>query len=446
MSKRRTAQATDADADIVWAPYKPAEDAPSPILGLAVGIMIVTFEKWVHRRVESVQFVGQARLRRRVSVDFRLPRSTFPSTTRPQLHLVPLTFLKKAPLTSFDLCDESGKVLPLLTRRENAWVSWSLLVSMAEFVLRRRPSQDLIAILRRIASADEEEALQAIDELESSGSVGKRLVGEPLFWEFVNNFARYFLLLVAVTPERGARKIVKFSYDEPFPWGPWQAERRIGDQLSWTNTEFVFELPAVGYCGSFHLEVECPSGLEIADAEIRAQSSEGQDYVHTAIGPTPVAHLYLTDVPSGSLALARVRMRPEVRGFVRSALLITLGTASLSALGSLFPVQLQAIQIAGSGGSLLLAVPGIIAGFIARPGEHQFVSRVLVWLRGAVVVTGLCSYSAAILLATNLSEGVFSWAWATLGAFAWGTSVVVTGAFLQVLSRYPQLRLRNRRS
>lgn len=197
---------------------------------------------------------------------------------------------------------------------------------------------------------------------------------------------------------------------------------------------------------SFHFEVECPPGLEISTAEIWAQSTEGQDYTETRNGPTPVVHLYLSDIPSGSWALATIRIQPERRGLLRSALLITLGTAILLATGSLFPKQLQAVQSAGSGGSLLLAVPGIIAAFIARPGEHQFVSRILLWLRGAVVISGVCSYAAALALATDLHPSAMSWAWAFLGLIAWVAALAVAGGFLQVLSRYSQFRDRNRRS
>lgn len=371
-----------SDDDIVWAPYISVESEPNRSLGLAAGLLVVSFERWVHRRVESVQFMGQSRIRRHVSVDFRLPRVAFDGEDPPvgAMHLVPLTFLQKVPLTSFDLRDESGRALPLLTRHENGWVSWSILVAAAELLLDRRPSDEVIEVLRSVATSKPEEALAAVESLHEVDD-GQVLSRSDFFRDLANDFARYFLLLVPVTPDPGARRILKFSYDEPFPWDSIrQARRGIADRMNWRDTQFIFELPAVGYGGSFHFELESPTGLEISRTEIRAQSLDGIDYTEVTIGPTTAGHVYLSGVPLGSFGLATVWLRPERRGLLRSSLFITLATGALLASGNIFQNELRDLQAEGSGGSLLLAVPGVIAAFIARPGEHQFVSRILLWV------------------------------------------------------------------
>lgn len=437
------------DDDIVWAPYISVEDEPNRVLGFAAGLMVVAFERWVHRRVESVQFVGQSRVRRHISVDFRLPRAEFNGgePLAAALHLVPLTFLQKVPLTSFDLRDESGRALPLLTRHENAWVSWSILAAAAELVLGRRPSEAVIAVLIDITMSNEEEALAAVESLNEVDVDGQTLSGSDFFRDLANDFARYFLLLVPVTPDPGARRILKFSYDEPFPWDSiWQARRGIAARLNWRDTQFIFELPAVGYGGSFHFELKPPAGLEISRAEISAESLDGSKYTEVTSGPTTAGHVYLSDVPSGSFGLAKVWLRPERRGLLRSSLFITLATAALLAAGNIFQSELRELRTGGSGGSLLLAVPGAIAAFIARPGEHQFVSRILLWVRGGVILSGVSSYLAALILAIDLDNRSFAWAWAVLGALAWLAAIAVTGTYLRLLTRYSQFWARIRRS
>lgn len=56
-------------------PYPNPEDMPSPKNALELGRLLESSNEWVHRRVESVEFLDVKTIRRRVSVDFSLPAS-----------------------------------------------------------------------------------------------------------------------------------------------------------------------------------------------------------------------------------------------------------------------------------------------------------------------------------------------------------------------------------
>lgn len=73
--------------------------------------------------MESVEFIDDTWLRRRVSVDFELPPFTRNAAYRGQgasaIFLAPLALLAKRVLRHFDVRDETGRPLPMLTRDQN---------------------------------------------------------------------------------------------------------------------------------------------------------------------------------------------------------------------------------------------------------------------------------------------------------------------------------------
>jgi hypothetical protein len=103
-------------------------------LGFSTHNLISDWDGWVKRRVEQVELISNAAARRRISVDFRLHSELF---RRPEpmdgggpshrMLYVPLTLLQKAPFTNFDLRDECGTAIPLLTKKKTASIGGAIL-------------------------------------------------------------------------------------------------------------------------------------------------------------------------------------------------------------------------------------------------------------------------------------------------------------------------------
>jgi hypothetical protein len=115
-----------------------AEDRHHGFLALN---LIGAWDDWIKRRVESIEFDSDMTVRRRVSVDFRL-REWLPDPILDwdgkKYHYVPIALLNKEPLLRFDLHDENGSAVPLLTRRKNAAIAAATLASMAQLSIWTR--------------------------------------------------------------------------------------------------------------------------------------------------------------------------------------------------------------------------------------------------------------------------------------------------------------------
>ena len=100
--------------------------------------LVGAWDDWVKRRVETVELLSDTTVRRRVSVDFRM-RSWLPAPVLQwdgsQFHYIPIAQLEKGRMLRFDLRDETGRALPLLTRRKNAMISAATLAALAQFTI-----------------------------------------------------------------------------------------------------------------------------------------------------------------------------------------------------------------------------------------------------------------------------------------------------------------------
>lgn len=100
----------------------------APLIGGGLG--------WVERRKESVQILDDRALRRQISVDFSLRSTVDPlldgKEKNDPLYCAPIFVLPKSPsnLRSFDLRDEEGHALMLISRADNAKISGAALVSL----------------------------------------------------------------------------------------------------------------------------------------------------------------------------------------------------------------------------------------------------------------------------------------------------------------------------
>ena len=109
------------------------------VLGYVAWKLIGDWKRWVRRRVESISYETATSVRRRVSVDLRLIPELFGSPVvswgAEKVHYVPIALLHKQRLVNFDLRDEDGQALPLITKHRNATIAAAMLSVAARTVV-----------------------------------------------------------------------------------------------------------------------------------------------------------------------------------------------------------------------------------------------------------------------------------------------------------------------
>jgi hypothetical protein len=375
--------------------------------------------RWMLRRVDRIEFLHERAVRRQTSVDLQLP--TLPEGA--SIPLYPLALLRKGPLKAFDLVDESGRSLSMLTREENVLIAEVLLVRLAHAVVRQSGGSRLESAvaedLRAIPDADIKAARAAYErfaESETSSEQRAAIWDAPALETLVTQLTENFLLLVPAR-EPASRRIIKFSYeDEPIHSGRgstgWKARVRRMPQFMGL-VPVVFALPVVGLfrAQSYHAEVEAPQGLVIAsatlgfDADKPLDSARGARRVHLSAphqtARTPPARLRVTFVLDPS-------------GFVLTTVWITAVTALLLIVGRTFAATGVHVR-SDVGAPVVVALPALFATYLAQAGEHPLERRLVGGLRLVVATTALVSFAAAASLAVSLSHSQRTFLWDLLG-------------------------------
>ena len=111
-----------------------------------------------------------------------------------------------------------------------------------------------------------------------------------------------------------------------------------------------------------------------------------------------------------------------------TALMVTAGLAGIDGLA----------RNADAGSALLLAVPGVLAGYLLRPGEHRLVSKLFGGLRAMVALSALCALTAAGSVVIGLDGELLRLVWAVMCALSWTSTLLIALAFVLPLSRFRQ--------
>lgn len=195
--------------------------------------LISDWKRWVHRRVETLSFIDENTVRRAVSVDFTLP----PEITAPlppqggnEVYAVPLALLRKTTLRGFNLWDETGKTLPLMTSEKNGAIAAGVLAHAAEILpseeqlggLRRDVPRALREAFWRIGAGSATQSLKTWEQLrhpvatdDYATEAWRELLGSDAdFMSLAHDLARNFLVITPLVTGSGERRIVKFSYEQ----------------------------------------------------------------------------------------------------------------------------------------------------------------------------------------------------------------------------------------
>src|SRR5271166_1794574 len=373
------------------------------IVGKLIEPLIRDGLSWIERRKERVTILDDTALRRQISVDFSLRRTTtpipdsVPEGSEEQLYCAPVFMLPKAPanLMAFDLFDETGQSLRVVSRVDNAQISGVTLCHMAERILKAQERElpaPLAVELKQIAAVNADEgkqrALRVQHSLQSEYADETALLADDeRFCWWLSALAHSSILVVIYRERAPRRKIIKLAFEQPI-----ESELKWRTSLGWDPYEVWVDSPLIE-ARTYHFEAEAPPGLRITKATL---SDDRHNIPVKDHGFLRRVHLYREDAAQAGAGTAVMRLCVGASfggGAFLSAALTT---------GALLGAAVFADKIATnptSAPALLLFLPGLIATYIARPEQHPLTTRLLWGARRLLLGIALLAYAAAARVA-----------------------------------------------
>jgi len=415
-----TMPGVDATPDLD--PYEVLMDAGHPAfadLGRLLWTLVATQWSWVDRRVENVSLAGERSFRRHMSIDCRVPPLVAELADELGFgrFFVPLRFVTKQPLLAFDL-RLGDRAVPLLTRRQNSMAAHAVLRAAIEEAGIPITS-DVVDAIGRVAGdeAHSAEATLQLLDITEPGRVGETATPTELAHWAVTTFDTNYLLLADVALAEVRRRTIFKVSQEVGPTMRGTQELPLRSGIAWQPTSFVFETPAVTATSSYHFLFDAPDGLVVAGGELfgAVVSDPERRRFGTAASQGSVLglHANVGEVPPADSYNAEVLVRPSPDGLLRSSAVSSCFSTVLLILAALLANRIDNTRVDAST-ALLLVLPGVVSTFLARPGEHYWVSRMLRGVRVLTLLSAITVYLAAAVLVTGVADGSVQAIWTVL--------------------------------
>jgi hypothetical protein len=366
---------------------------------------------WIERRTEKVVLLDDSALRRQISVDFSLRRTVKPIHERGSggdIFCAPIFVLPKAPSTlmAFDLEDETGVGLTLISRPDNGRISGAILCELArrrlggsgELETGEKPEAseltgDLRTELTQLAQSDPSRSRPIASRLLDKDAACfpdelPKLRADPVFCRWLHTFAHSSILVVLYRADGPGRKLIKLGFEEPI-----RTQQRRITQLGWASYRVAIDSGLIG-ARSYHFEAQAPPELHITQARL---TDNDNPLPASEKGFLRRVHLYRDKAEDIGAATAVLWLAVSGAGFPTGA-----ATASFLAAGALVTCAFSADSIAANPNAapaLLLVLPGLIASYVARPDQHALTRRLLSFARFLLFLSALCAYIAAARVA-----------------------------------------------
>jgi hypothetical protein len=330
-------------------------------------------DSWMHRIVEGIEFADEARMQRRLSLDFTVPRTAHGiCITDGEVH-VPLLTLEKTVIKALSLTDGEGKVIPVLTSRENGILSTAVLVEQA-----RRTGLSISCegrkLLRDLANGRSVQSDAEYEQRKQEAVLteeDRRIVAalEALQSTSIRQLTNSFLLVGRVRARPGDRIVVKLSYEE---------------EISLTGGYLVLQTPGLFRSDTYHVEIVAPEDTVIADSNLQvfARVPDGGHGArlrrHWIDRNRNVdrSHLYgrRASVPADvaaaaekeALVLVWVRSRPWV---VEPLMMVSMLITAVFVLGGL-AFRAGLTEDPATAAATVVVLPALAAGYFASSGHR----------------------------------------------------------------------------
>jgi hypothetical protein len=395
--------------------------------------LMLQWNQWVHRRVDSVRFVDGGTIRREVSVDFTLPwwfhRVRGTPVDRPSRQLVPLGLLRKGTLVNFNLRNESETVLPLLTTSQNGVVAEASLVALAGLVLESDVPSAIQCDIRQLVTEPPGEARESLTRLfqrrDPANQARAALGRNQTFRSISTALANFRLALTMVDIACHQRRILYFSYHEAL----WSDRYRSLSKRAYQMVElatgrprnFLLMVPTAGDADSFHFEAEAPKTLKIAAIAGYTSESRSPETAHKLAidGSYDRCHVHFPQAKPNSQAAVIISLSPRPTTIVRGALA---GSLTILATILLVAIRLDYIKGASAEGmaALLLAFPGLVAAYLSSGGSENPMATDLLWPIRLLAITPVMwsTIATGALVAGTTSPATHAVLWVDAGLAA----------------------------
>jgi hypothetical protein len=406
---------------------------------LELPALLTEFPNWVNRRVETLGILSETQFTRHNSIDLIISRR-LTSFYSEDTCVVPLAFLYKRYLRQFDIVDEEGTAIPILTERESNRLVLQMLQYLAYSVLARAELKDRFAVINEDLSKIPGPLGEAtLNQLQTNND-WDLLLADSVVGKLLTTLSVSFVLFAVIKAREGERRIVKYTYEHQFTavpkFDPWQSSLRW---LGWVPLQLSVDGVLPTASASYHAEVEAPPGSAIATAELEvAESGQQLDYDK---GDPRIAHLHFVTSPPSSQADAAVATTGTVRvnfGLYPShnqilrqvARSVHLVTGILISAVVLKQLELHQVVpnlsfIPQAASSILIAVPAVVAFYLAVQEHPVIQNMVYGTMVRAGISAGLAFAAAASLSLNGFPPGTRLRLWEVLAAASLVNSLII---------------------
>ncbi len=242
-------------------------------LGRSLLDLVLNRPQWVHRIVETIDFIDDRRFSRHVSVDFTIPaweiyrqcETVLPKGT----YIIPVALLSRQRLKRFDIVDESSAALPVLTRPQNQALDDAMLINGKKLVELLEKQLALATVAggeHALRSPEQSDTRRIVDKLSNDAKLLVNRVTE----ELKNSF--FLCTLIRGCP--GDRRVIKYSYEDAPRRFHLAARAKVWPRLlrtvGWLAFPIDIPCPALWYAPSYHVENALPDDLFFESGQLVA--------------------------------------------------------------------------------------------------------------------------------------------------------------------------------
>lgn len=419
-------------------------------------VLVKSWRTWVHRRVETIQIIDTESARRRLSVDFTMPRPDGRlrapgvemagwgghGADRTMALPVPLLTLDKSPLIDLDVRAADGTALPILTSEENGLVAVHMLARLGSetFSAMRREdplaAEAILDVLSELPAAGKstlgsiheqgsirdnpvDEAIAAYEALfldpERTGRAYEILRGDTELRNFAWMLTRQFVLIALVPIPTDERTVVKVGYDMQLRQRGPRAFSRTAVSLGLAPRNVELDMRGVLDSGSHHVEVQAPPGMAVAGLYAESFKGSREHGVFFSGPPASKVHELIRGInyePTGSgdaglhaeTGTLILDLRAQPSAIVVPTVVLALLMFVIFATGLIGDLVFDIKPQDDSPVAILLLLPTLFVLWLVRPGEHAMLARSLMGFRVIQGALGVVSLAVAGSMASTTTH------------------------------------------